>query len=301
VTEALAVEGLSAGYGEADVLCGVSLAVPEGAVVALLGPNGAGKTTLLRCVAGLHAPRSGRVLLGGADVTGRHPAALAEAGVCLVPEGRGVFPSLTVRDNLRLQAPRGRPREALESAVATFPVLGARLGQRAGTLSGGEQQMLALARALCGDARVVLVDEASMGLAPRFVAEIYRSLWRLAESGRALVVVEQHASQALELADYVWVLRQGRVVFAGEPAELEGVDLFGLYAGDPGGRTSDLRPSDPRRRDPRRSGPPGRDRAVQVGRGARVGRADGAAEEHGSAVPMGSAEEHGSAGRGARG
>jgi branched-chain amino acid transport system ATP-binding protein len=209
-----------AGYDSGTVLDGVSLVVPDGAVVALLGPNGAGKTTLLRVASGLLRSRSGHVLVDGDDMTGATPAKLASAGVCHIPEGRGIFPGLSVADNLRLQAPRSTDLAAIDIAREIFPRLGERLPQLAGTLSGGEQQMLSLARAYLHDPRVVLLDEVSMGLAPKVVDEIFEHLAQLAARGTALLLVEQYVSRALALADYVYILKRGSVSFVGEPGEV---------------------------------------------------------------------------------
>jgi branched-chain amino acid transport system ATP-binding protein len=227
----LSLDGITAGYGKTIVLRDVHLAVPPGRVVALLGANGAGKTTLLRVASGLLAPRVGRLLVDGADQTGTTPEGLCRRGICHVPEGRGVFPSLTVRENLRLFSAAADEGEALDRAVDAFPRLGERLGQPAGTMSGGEQQMLALARAYLGRPRFVLLDEVSMGLAPRVVDEIFAFLARLAADGVALLLVEQYVSKALALADHVYTLARGRITFAGEPAELAGDDVFARYLG----------------------------------------------------------------------
>jgi branched-chain amino acid transport system ATP-binding protein len=209
----------------------VHLAVPAGRVVALLGANGAGKTTLLRVASGLLPPRSGRLVVDGVDRTGAAAETLTDVGVCHVPEGRGVFPSLSVRENLRLFSRPGDEAAALDRAVDAFPRLGERLNQVAGTMSGGEQQMLALARAYLGQPRFVLLDEVSMGLAPRIVDEIFAFLGRLAAEGTALLLVEQYVTKALELADHVYTLARGQIAFAGEPAELAGEDVFASYLG----------------------------------------------------------------------
>jgi branched-chain amino acid transport system ATP-binding protein len=225
---------ITAGYGATTVLRDVSLAVPDASVVALIGPNGAGKTTLLRVAAGLLAPTSGWLAVDGHAVAGTAPHALVGHGVCLIPEGRGVFRSLTVRENLGLQARKGATGEAVERAVAAFPRLGERLGQAAGTMSGGEQQMLALARAYIQSPRVVLLDEVSMGLAPKVVDEIFTGLATLAAAGTSLLLVEQYVTRALDVADYVYMLNKGRLAFAGEPAELAGTDVFAAYVGAAG-------------------------------------------------------------------
>jgi branched-chain amino acid transport system ATP-binding protein len=225
------LRGISAGYGDALVLRDVDLVVPAGSVVALLGANGAGKTTLLRVASGLLAPSAGEITFLDRAVTGWAPQSLAQAGICHVPEGRGVFRNLTVRENLLLQADARAGDAAIERAVATFPRLGERLGQRAGTLSGGEQQMLALARAYVSNPKLVLLDEVSMGLAPRIVDEIFDFIGRLAAEGTSLLLVEQYVTRALAQSDYVYLLNRGRVDFAGEPCELEDTEVFERYLG----------------------------------------------------------------------
>jgi branched-chain amino acid transport system ATP-binding protein len=224
----LTVSGLVAGYGATTVLRGVDLVVPAGHVVALLGPNGSGKTTLLRACSGLLSPSAGTVTVDGADRTGLAPHDLVAAGVCHVPEGRAVFPAMTVGENLRLLAPPGMP-DYVERAADAFPVLGRRLDQVAGTLSGGEQQMLALARAFLRAPRYILLDEVSMGLAPRVVDEIFAALRRLAERGSALLLVEQFVHLALAMADLVYVMDRGRIAFQGEPVELDASALAAAY------------------------------------------------------------------------
>lgn len=227
----LELNDVDAGYRGAKVLRGVNLAVPPHSVVALLGANGAGKTTVLRVASGLLAPSSGRVRLDDQDVTGLPPHRLVAKGVCHVPEGRGIFPSLTVRDNLLLQSPAGQESEATEHAVAAFPRLGERLDQLAGTMSGGEQQMLALARTYVQNPRFILLDEVSMGLAPNIVDVIFEFLAVLASRGAALLLVEQYVTRALEAADYVYLLSRGEVAFAGEPCELDAEGLAQEYVG----------------------------------------------------------------------
>ena len=228
----LRLESISAGYGDGLVLRDLSLVVPAGSVTALLGPNGAGKTTLLRVASGLLRPRGGKVILDGDDVTRRSPEELASVGVCHVPEGRGVFPSLTVQENLELFAESRTASDAVGRAVAAFPALGAKMGQTVGTMSGGEQQMVALARAYVRENRIVLLDEVSMGLAPRIIDDIYGFLGRLAKEGRALLLVEQFVTKALGLADYVYILSRGRVSFAGDASELSTEDILSRYLGD---------------------------------------------------------------------
>jgi branched-chain amino acid transport system ATP-binding protein len=227
----LTLSGITAGYGETTVLRDVSLTVPQSSVAALLGPNGAGKTTTLRVASGLLRPTHGRVLLDGEDVTGKPPHELVRRGVCLIPEGRGIFRSLTVRENLLLHADPGDESAALDLATEEFGVLGDRLDQLAGTLSGGEQQMLALARAYVQRPKLVLLDEVSMGLAPLIVEQIFGFIGRLAASGTALLLVEQYVSQALRLADYVYVMSRGSLVFQGDAGELERDDVFARYLG----------------------------------------------------------------------
>jgi branched-chain amino acid transport system ATP-binding protein len=227
----LEIENLTAGYGDTVVVRDVSLRVPPGSVVALLGPNGAGKTTLLRAATGLIRPMSGRVSFDGEVVTGRKPHYVARRGLCLLPEGRGIFPSLTVHDNLVLQSPKGRESESIERSVAAFPILGTRLRQMASSLSGGEQQMLALARSFSVDPKLVLVDEASLGLAPMLVDRIFDTLRQLAANGVALLVVEQYVTRALDLADTVYLLNRGQVAFSGPSDLVPGDELFRRYLG----------------------------------------------------------------------
>ena len=212
----------------------VSLTVQPGTVVAVLGPNGAGKTTLLRVASGLLRPTAGTVLLGGEDVTRTRPYARARRGLCHIPEGRGIYPTLTVRENLVLHSRPGEEAAALDRAASAFPVLGDRLRQPAGQLSGGQQQMLSLARAYLTDPKVVLVDEASMGLAPVVVDKIFEFLGQIAASGTALLIVEQYVNRALALADQVYLLNKGSVVVAGRPADI-GDDLFAHYLGTAAG------------------------------------------------------------------
>jgi branched-chain amino acid transport system ATP-binding protein len=227
----LTLDAVRAGYGDTTVLRDVNLRVPDGAVVALLGPNGAGKTTLLRVASGLLSPRAGRVLVDGADLTGQPSHRFAARGVCHIPEGRGVFPELTVRENLAVFAGRGDETGATHRAVDAFPRLGQRLGQLAGTMSGGEQQMLALARSYIAHPSLILLDEVSMGLAPLVVEEIFAFLTRVAAEGAALLLVEQYVTKALAVADYAYVLDRGTIAFAGEPGELDAHAVFESYLG----------------------------------------------------------------------
>lgn len=227
----LELRDISAGYETGLVLHKVNVVVPDGAVVALLGPNGAGKTTLLRIASGILRPESGQVLVDGQDVTGASPHRLARLGVCHVPEGRGIFRSLTVADNLRLQAPRAIDRKATDEIAETFPVLADRRHQLAGDLSGGEQQMLALSRAYLSAPKHVLLDEVSMGLAPIVVGEIFSYLRRLAQTGTSQLLVEQYAKTALEMADYVYLLVRGKIVFSGTPDDISAEDVASSYLG----------------------------------------------------------------------
>ena len=228
----LELRNVSGGYGRHTVLRDVNLVVPDNAVVALLGANGAGKTTLLRIASGMLPARSGELLLDGVDVT-RWPAyRLARSGVCHVPEGRGIYRALSVRDNLRLGAPRSADLRAIPTATQAFPLLGERLAQRAGTLSGGEQRMLALARPLLAKSRMILLDEVSIGLAPKVVDLLFEHLHSLAAGGASLLLVEQYVSRALELADYAYILRKGRIIFAGEPKQLTSERVLVSYLGE---------------------------------------------------------------------
>jgi len=227
----LSLDHVTAGYGDVAVLREVSVWVPQGSVVALLGANGAGKTTLLRVASGLLKPTAGRLWLDKVDVTGQRPHKMAGRGVCHVPEGRGVFPNLTVRENLLVQAAGRDVADAVDKAVSAFPILGTKLGQPAGSLSGGQQQMLALAHAYLSEPCYVLLDEVSMGLAPVVVDEIFEFLGKLAAADCALLLVEQYVSRALELADYVYLINRGRIEFAGEPGELDSAQLTEQYLG----------------------------------------------------------------------
>ncbi len=218
---ALELRHVGAAYGRVRALWDVSLTVRQGSIAALLGPNGAGKTTLLKAASGLLRPTTGTVVLGGVDVTRATPAARARHGLCLIPEGRGVFPSLTVRENLLLQSPPWAHGESTERALQAFPALRDRLGDRAGRLSGGQQQMVALARCYLAAPSLVLLDEVSMGLAPLIVDEIFENLRRLAASGMTILIVEQFVTRAMEMADTVCLLNRGRLSFSGPPENLD--------------------------------------------------------------------------------
>jgi branched-chain amino acid transport system ATP-binding protein len=226
----LKVDELHAGYGASEVLRGISLEVPEGRLVALIGANGAGKTTAMRAISGLLKPARGRVLLDGREVQGFAASRIARLGLAHAPEGRRVFGPLSVEDNLLLGAYRRLPlffgyrkraAAALERVYGLFPALAARRSQLAGTLSGGEQQMLAIGRALMAEPRVMLLDEPSMGLAPIVVQEVFATIRRLKEEGLTLLLVEQFAAGALEVADRVYVMERGCIVAEGTPAELK--------------------------------------------------------------------------------
>jgi branched-chain amino acid transport system ATP-binding protein len=228
---ALEVTDLSSGYGDTAVLRGVSLTVPAGAVTALLGPNGAGKTTFLRTVSGLVPATSGSIKMGGTDITRTRVDRRFTAGLCHVPEGRGVFRGLTVRDNIVMQAVKGEETRAIERATEAFPILGERLHQRAGTMSGGQQQMLAMAAAYVRDPKLVLVDEASLGLAPTIVDEIFAFLERRTLEGASLLIVDQFVHRALQMATTAFVLNRGSIAFEGGAEDLLNSNLFEQYLG----------------------------------------------------------------------
>jgi branched-chain amino acid transport system ATP-binding protein len=220
----LEVVDLHAAYGRIEVLRGVDLRVPKGAVVALLGPNGAGKSTLLKVISGQMEPTSGDLHLAGVHVRGASPEDLAQLGLTTIPEGRSVFPNLTVEDNLLLMSYAGvSADQVFDTAYSYFPRLHERRLQLAGTMSGGEQQMLALARALTSDPALLLLDELSMGLAPLIVEELYATVGRIAQSGVSILVVEQFARTALQIADHAAVMTGGRVVATGDPKETESI------------------------------------------------------------------------------
>ena len=227
----LELEGITAGYGETVVLRDVTLSVPDSGVVALLGPNGAGKTTTLRAASGLIKPMSGRVLLDGEDVTGRKPYAMARRGLCHLPEGHGIFPSLTVKENIVLNSPKGKEKESLVKAGDQFPVLAERLGQAAGSISAGEQKMLSLVRAYLTNPRIVVVDEESLGLSQLLVDQVFDALRQIVAGGAALLLVEQYVTRALELADTAYIMHRGQVVYSGPAAELQGEEVFERYLG----------------------------------------------------------------------
>lgn len=234
----LEVDHVTTGYGKVEVLHDVSLAVPPGSVVALLGPNGAGKTTTLRAISGTLPVWQGRIRLDGRTISGRSPYEIATRGLTLIPEGRGIFPGLDVRDNIAIGANAARGLKSGERArnidrvLELFPRLRERLDQRAGTLSGGEQQMLSLSRAFLASPRVLMMDEISMGLAPTIVEQLFDSVATLKAEGLTIVLVEQYLTYALRFADLCYVMAKGSVVFAGEPGELRDSDaLTSSYLG----------------------------------------------------------------------
>jgi branched-chain amino acid transport system ATP-binding protein len=219
---ALELKGITAGYGRIEVLHDVSLAVPAGTVYALLGPNGAGKTTTMLVASGYVRPTAGCVHVAGSHVNRVAPENLAKAGVCRIPEGRGIFPNLTVNENLRMftYSSPFSTGEVQDKSYARFPRLGERRNQLAGTLSGGEQQMLAMSRALVADPGILLLDEISMGLAPKIVSELYELVGQLAQDGISILLVEQFARTALAVSDYAAVMTGGRIAMVGQPADV---------------------------------------------------------------------------------
>lgn len=224
MSEVLALEarGIRAGYGHVLALDEVHFGLPTGGVVAVLGANGAGKSTLLSVMSGQLAPWRGTIRVGGRSIAGLDPWDVARLGVCSVPEGGGIFQELSVRDNLRLATTASDDPADLEEAVTLFPVLGRRLGQTAGSLSGGEKRMLALSRAVLARPTLLLVDEPSLGLAPIIVDEVFDVLGRLnRERGMSIVVVEQYVAKAVGIASWAYVLTKGRVSFGGTVEDLE--------------------------------------------------------------------------------
>ena len=230
---ALDLRGVRAAYGRVEVLHGVDLVVPSGSVFALLGPNGAGKSTTLKVINGRMVPTAGCVHIAGSHVNGASTARLARAGVCSIPEGKGIFPNLTVDENLLMvtyASPEHSASEVRDRAFERFPPLADRRQQLAGSLSGGEQQMLAMARALSADPVLLLLDELSMGLAPLIVERLYESVKSLADEGISILLVEQFARIALPVADYVGIMVHGVVEHTGEPGDIE-KDLAAAYLG----------------------------------------------------------------------
>jgi len=230
MTALLRVESLDARHGLLQAVREVSFEVAEGETLALVGANGAGKTTLMRTVAGGHRPSGGRIVFGGADITRLRAHQRVELGIALVPEGRRLFPGMTVRENL-LVAARGQGRWNVTAVVEAFPLLEPLLDKRAGSLSGGEQQATAIGRALMTNPRLLLMDEVSLGLAPVAVDAVYRSLQILIDEGATIVLVEQDLSRALRVASRVACLLEGRIVLEGTPAELTRERVTEAYFG----------------------------------------------------------------------
>jgi branched-chain amino acid transport system ATP-binding protein len=227
----LRVDGITAGYGELIILRDISVEIKPGSRVALLGANGAGKTTLLKVISGLLTPRQGKVMMDEKDITRWTPHRRAKAGICLLPRARGIFPSLSVEDNIVALSGRTDRKRVIALALEAFPALSSHLKQTAGTLSGGEQQMVALTRAHVTKPKVVLIDEVSMGLAPKIVDGTFEFLRRLADSGVAVVVVEQYIARALEFCDTAFLLSRGSVVYSGHPSGLDGDEVLRHYVG----------------------------------------------------------------------
>ena len=219
----LEVRGLVAGYGATEVLRGIDLDVAPGEIVAVLGANGVGKTTLNRALSGLISPRAGSIRFLGEAIAGRRPPEIVSAGLIHVPEGRRIFPNMSVRDNLVLGSyRRGKAdrQSNIERIFALFPRLRERMSQSAGTLSGGEQQMLAIGRGLMGNPKLIILDEPSLGLSPLLVEEMFGLIARIAAEGLAVMLVEQNVVQSLELAGRAYVMENGRIVVAGSAAEI---------------------------------------------------------------------------------
>jgi branched-chain amino acid transport system ATP-binding protein len=227
----LEVEGLDCRYGLLQAVRGVSFAVAQGEIVALIGANGAGKTTLMRAVAGAHRPHAGRIVFDGVDITRMPPHGRVERGVALVPEGRRLFPGLTVEENLRVAASRHRGRWNVESVLEVFPLLRARRRMAAANLSGGEQQALAIGRALMSNPHLLLLDELSLGLAPVVVDAVYRSLETILDEGATVVLVEQDLTRALGVARRVVCMLEGRVVLEGAAESLDRDRVVSAYFG----------------------------------------------------------------------
>jgi branched-chain amino acid transport system ATP-binding protein len=226
----LELHQVTAGYGAFTALWDVSLRVSQGEAVAVVGPNGAGKTTLLRAISGLIAPRAGRIGFEGAELAGRPAYEIVAHGIAHVPEGRRLFPQLTVAENLKMGAflpsARAHFRESLERVYALFPVLAERPTQRAGSLSGGEQQMLAVGRALMSRPKLILFDEPSMGLAPVMVLRLFDLISRVREVGFTILIVEQNVRQVLKLVDRAYLLEVGRIKIEGRAADLAEQDFI---------------------------------------------------------------------------
>jgi branched-chain amino acid transport system ATP-binding protein len=227
MTPLLNIEGLRGGYGRVEVLRGVNLTVQAGETVALLGSNGAGKSTLNNMLCGIYPAWGGTVRFDGQDLTGAHYRTVVQAGLIQVPEGRKIFPNLSVLENLELGSytrARERRAENLEKVFAIFPRLRERTGQLAGTMSGGEQQMLAIGRGLMAEPRLLILDEPSLGLSPLLVEEMFSLIHQLHQQGLAILLVEQNVGQSLEIADRAYVMENGEIRFSGTPTELLGSD-----------------------------------------------------------------------------
>jgi branched-chain amino acid transport system ATP-binding protein len=232
----LRAEGISAGYGKMEILHGVTLSVRPGEMVSVIGPNGAGKSTTFKTIIGLLRPTAGRIVFGGQEITGRSPDQVLRLGLAYVPQGRIVFPQMTVLENLEMGAyierDTARVRQALERVYALFPILAERRSQKAGTMSGGEQQMVAIARALMTSPKLILLDEPSLGLSPKFVTLIFEKLTEMKRAGYTMMVVEQNAAKALSVADRGYVLELGRNRFEGTgQALLTDPEVKRLYLG----------------------------------------------------------------------
>ncbi len=227
--ELLLIENLRAGYGAVEVLRGVDIRISHGELIALLGSNGAGKTTLNAVMSGLVPPRSGRVVFDGEDLTGAHYRRIVQAGLIQVPEGRKVFPNLTVLENLELGAftrARSRLSENIDRVFVTFPRLRERKAQLAGTMSGGEQQMLAIGRGLMAEPKLLILDEPSLGLSPLLVEELFTLIAKLRADGLAILLVEQNVGQSLDIADRAYVMENGSIRFSGTSSELLASDAL---------------------------------------------------------------------------
>ncbi|MFZ5754727.1 MAG: ABC transporter ATP-binding protein [Bacillota bacterium] len=220
----LVVEGIKASYGHTEVLHGVSFTAEEGKITTLIGANGAGKTTTLNCIAGVIKPQEGRILWKGQDITTLKPSQIVRIGISLIPEGRHVFPQMTVAENLEMGAYTRKDKEGvrrdLEWVLELFPVLKTRYKQLAGTMSGGEQQMLAVGRSLMANPELMLMDEPSMGLAPIIVQEVFKVIHQIKEMGKTILLVEQNATMALSHAHHAYVIELGKIVLSGSGREL---------------------------------------------------------------------------------
>jgi branched-chain amino acid transport system ATP-binding protein len=242
---ALELRDIVAGYGETEVLHGVTVAVPRGSFTALLGVNGAGKSTLLKVASGLLRPTAGSVWRDGADVSLQRSDARSAGGLCHIPEGRAIYRQLTVRENLTMQAHGIKDKEAIERAVSAFPVIGRRLRQVAGTMSGGEQQMLALAAAYVRSPNAILIDEPSLGLAPIITDSVFAFMAQLRGSDVGMLVVDQFALKLLRLADHAYVMNRGEIVYDGPPTGLDIDRLLDSY-GETNSELDNPSPTSPR-------------------------------------------------------